>query len=159
MNVNEQNWSDSFLTVCCFSLYSFVRDDSTEAIGWRPGNHAFSMHSFACIQRNSFGTCRGRIKILLRSLTSMGDTSQRCVYAEVPPYCVEAVQTGHFPDSVDAQKFLQERRASSKEFLPLEVKLLLVSCVLKYLTHTGKYRQQQSSYGKIYRHTKMCRSE
>ena len=24
------------------------------------------------------------------------------VYAEVPPYCVNAVQTGHFPDAVDA---------------------------------------------------------
>ena len=89
----------------------------------------------------------------------MGDTNQRCVYAEVPPYCVEAVQTVHFQDSVDARKLLQERRASSKEFLPLEVKLLLVSSVLKYLKHTGEYRQQQSSYGKINRLTKMCRSE
>ena len=38
------------------------------------------------------------------------------VYAEVPPYCVEAVRAGHFPDSVDARKLLQERRASAKEF-------------------------------------------
>ena len=33
------------------------------------------------------------------------------VYAKVPPYRVEAVQTGHFPDFVDARKLLQERRA------------------------------------------------
>ena len=33
------------------------------------------------------------------------------VYAEVPPHCVEVVQTGHFPDSVDARKLLLERRA------------------------------------------------
>ena len=35
------------------------------------------------------------------------------VYAEVPPSCVQAVQTGHFPDSVDALKLLQERRATA----------------------------------------------
>ena len=50
------------------------------------------------------------------------------VYAEVPPYCVEAVQTGHFPDSVDARKLLQERRASLKEFFTLGSKA--AACIL-----------------------------
>ena len=41
-------------------------------------------------------------------------------------------------DDVDARKLLKERRASLKEFLRLKVKLLLVSCVLKYFNHTGE---------------------
>ena len=49
-------------------------------------------------------------------------------YAEVPPYCVEAVQTGHFPDPVDARKLLQERGASLKEFFSLGSKA--AACIL-----------------------------
>ena len=41
------------------------------------------------------------------------------VYAEVPPYAVEAVQTAYFPDSVDARKLLKERKASLKDFFTL----------------------------------------
>ena len=78
------------------------------------------------------------------------------VYAEVPPYCVEAAQTGHFPDSVDTRKLFQERRASLIEFFTLGSKA--AACIL-CSKHTGECRQQQSSYGKIYRENKMCRSE
>ena len=60
--------------------------------------------------------------MLLRPRTAMGDTNQRCVYAEVSPYCV-----------------------SNRSFSRLK--------------HSGEYRQQQSSYGKLYRVTNMCRSE
>ena len=50
------------------------------------------------------------------------------VNAEVPPYCDKAAQTGHFPDSVDARKLLQERRASLKEFFTFGSKA--AACVL-----------------------------
>ena len=50
------------------------------------------------------------------------------MYAEVPPYCVEAVQTGHFPDSEDARKLLQERSASLKEFFTLGY--IAAGCIL-----------------------------
>ena len=70
----------------------------------------------------------------------------------VPPYCVEAIQTGHFSDSVDARKLLQERRARLKDISKLGSKA--AACILffevAYLKHTGEYRQQQSSCGKIF---------
>ena len=50
------------------------------------------------------------------------------VYAGVPPYCVEAVQTGHFPDSVDARKLFQERRTSLKQCFTLGSKA--AACIL-----------------------------
>ena len=50
------------------------------------------------------------------------------VYAEVPPYSVEAVQTGYFPDSVDVRKLLEERKASLKDFFTLESKAAV--CIL-----------------------------
>ena len=50
------------------------------------------------------------------------------VYAEVPPYSVEAVQTRYFPDSVDARKLLKERKASLKDFFALESKA--AACIL-----------------------------
>ena len=50
------------------------------------------------------------------------------VYAEVPPYSVEAVQTGYFPDSVVARKLLEERKASLKDFFTLESKA--AACIL-----------------------------
>ena len=50
------------------------------------------------------------------------------VYVEVPPYSVEAVQTGYFPDSVDARKLLEERKASLKDFFTLESKA--AACIL-----------------------------
>ena len=58
--------------------------------------------------------------------------------AEVPPYCVEAVETGHFPDSVDAQKLLQERRASLKEFFTLGSKA--AACILCSEVPTAHWR-------------------
>ena len=42
------------------------------------------------------------------------------LYAEVPPYSVEAVQTGYFQVSVDARKLLKEQKASLKGFLHLK---------------------------------------
>ena len=41
------------------------------------------------------------------------------VYAEVPSYSVEAVQTSQFSDLVDAQNLLKERRTSLKDFFTL----------------------------------------
>ena len=49
------------------------------------------------------------------------------VYAEAPPYSVEAVQKGHFPD-LDAQNLLKEGRTSSKDFFTLRSKA--AACIL-----------------------------
>ena len=50
------------------------------------------------------------------------------VYVKVPPHCVQAVLTGHFPDYVDARKVLQERRASLKDIFTLGSKA--AACIL-----------------------------
>ena len=50
------------------------------------------------------------------------------IYAEVPPYSIEAVQTGYFPVSVDARKLLKEQKASLKDFFTLESKA--AACIL-----------------------------
>ena len=39
------------------------------------------------------------------------------VFAEVPPYSLEAVKTGLFPESADAPGLLKDRRATLKSFL------------------------------------------
>ena len=73
------------------------------------------------------------------------------VYAEVTPYCVEAIQK-LFSWLYGCPKITKRtKRLVWKNFLHLEVQLLLVSCILKYLKHTGEYRRQRSRYGKITR--------
>ena len=42
------------------------------------------------------------------------------MFSEVPPYSFEAVKTGHYPDSVDARKLLQERKATLRDFFSAE---------------------------------------
>ena len=58
------------------SVYITIQLKPSAAEG--PGSHAFSTQTFACIQRNWFETCRGRINTLLRPRTAMGDTNQPC---------------------------------------------------------------------------------
>ena len=43
-------------------------------------------------------------------------------FAEVPPYSLEAIRTGHFPQSVDSRKLLQDRKAGLKSFFTAESK-------------------------------------
>ena len=38
------------------------------------------------------------------------------VFAEVSPYSIQAVKTSHYPDSVDARKLLQGRKAGLRDF-------------------------------------------
>ena len=38
------------------------------------------------------------------------------VFAEISPYSIEAVKTSHYPDSTDARKLLQGRKAGLKRF-------------------------------------------
>ena len=44
------------------------------------------------------------------------------VFAEVSPYSIEAVKTSHYPDSVDARKLLQGRKAGLRDFFTSESK-------------------------------------
>ena len=42
------------------------------------------------------------------------------VFVEVSPYSIEALKTSHSPDSVDARKLLQGRKASIRDFFTSE---------------------------------------
>ena len=42
------------------------------------------------------------------------------VFAEVSPYSIEAVKTSQYPDSVDARKLLQGRKADLRDFFTSE---------------------------------------
>ena len=44
------------------------------------------------------------------------------VFAEVSPYSIQAVKTSHYPDSVDARKLLQGRKAGLRDFFTSESK-------------------------------------
>ena len=54
------------------------------------------------------------------------------VFAEVSPYSIEAVKTSHYPDSVDAQKLLQGRKAGLRDFFTSETRtaLCIVCCAI-----------------------------
>ena len=39
------------------------------------------------------------------------------VFSEVSPYFIEADKTTHYPDSIDARKLLQSRKAGLRDFL------------------------------------------
>ena len=44
------------------------------------------------------------------------------VFAEVPPYPIDAVKTGQFPDTVDVRKLPKERKTGFQEFFTAESK-------------------------------------
>ena len=44
------------------------------------------------------------------------------VFAEVSPYSIQAVKTSHYPDSVDARKLLQGRKAGLRDVFTSESK-------------------------------------
>ena len=55
------------------------------------------------------------------------------VFAEVSPYSIEAVKTSHYPDSVDARKLLQGRKAGLRDFfLRVRAEPLLASYAPRY---------------------------
>ena len=59
------------------------------------------------------------------------------VFAEVQPYSIEAAKTSHLPDSVNAGKVLQKRKAGLRNFSQSKAQPLPALDALEYPKHTG----------------------